>query len=215
MKIILKDKDEILAPIFRFLSRPISSFLIRYTNITPNQVTIIGFMFAIAGAVFLAGGEYQNLIIGSILAFISILCDCIDGDIARTKNLGSKTGKWLDAVLGWIGIELLTFALIIGINTKLAFVFGLLAMISFPMQYLFVHFYKSEVVGNNEPISIGKSGKLDFIKYLYGDTWFFTLLLIFSLFNRPFYFILLFAVFGNLFWVGTLFIQYLSLRGLK
>ena len=172
-------------------------------------------MFAIAGAVFLAGGEYQNLIIGSILAFISILCDCIDGDIARTKNLGSKTGKWLDAVLGWIGIELLTFALIIGINTKLAFVFGLLAMISFPMQYLFVHFYKSEVVGNNEPISIGKSGKLDFIKYLYGDTWFFTLLLIFSLFNRPFYFILLFAVFGNLFWVGTLFIQYLSLRGLK
>ena len=212
MKIILKDKDEILAPLFRVLSRPVSLFLIKYTNITPNNVTIFGFMFAIAGAIFLSKGEHLYLVVGSILAFISILCDCIDGDIARTKNLGSKTGKWLDAVLGWIGIELLTFALIIGINTRLAFVFGLLAMVCFPMQYLFVHFYKSEVVGNNEPIPIGKSGRWDFLKYLYGDTWFFTLLLIFSLLNRPFYFILLFAVFGNLFWVGTLLVQYLSLR---
>ena len=215
MKIILKEKAEILDPFFRILCRPISLFLIRYTNITPNKVTIIGFMFAIAGAVFLARGEYQDLVIGSTLAFFSIMCDAIDGDIARTKNLGSKAGKWLDAVLGWVGIELLTFALVIGIDNKLAFIFGLLAMISFPMQYLFVHFYKSEIVGNNEPIPIGESRKWDFLKYLYGDTWFFTLLLIFCLVNKPFYFILLFAVLGNLFWTGTLLTQYLALRRLR
>lgn len=215
MKIILKEKEEILAPIFRILSKPISSLLIKYTNITPNQITIIGFMFAIAGAIFLARGEYQSLVIGSILAFISLVCDAIDGDIARTKKLGSKKGKWLDAILGWVSIEILTFALVVGINNKLAFIFGLLAMICFPMQYLFVHFYKSEVVGSNEPIAIGKSGKLEFLRYIYGDTWFFTLLLIFCLINRPIYFILSFAIFGNLFWMGILFVQYLSLREIK
>lgn len=214
MKVVQKIED-FQAVVFRTPAKPISSFLIKHTNVTPNQVSMIGIPFVILGGLFFILGDHRSLIFGAVSIFLYTLTDAIDGDIARTKKTGSKLGQWLDAVIGWITIEILFFALMVGINTKIAFIFGALAMICFPLHFLFIHYYKSEIVGTNEAIPIGKSGKLDFIRYLYGDTLFFIFLPIACILNRPIYCLMFFAIFGNLFWMGILIVQYLSLREKK
>ncbi len=212
MKIIPKINEDFEGKVFRIAAKPISTFLIRYTNVTPNQISLLGIPFVIIGAFFFAFGDYQSLLFGAVSIFLYALTDTIDGDIARTKKSGSKLGQWLDAVIGWVAIEILFFALMLGVSTPAGYIFGALAMICFPLHFLFIYYYKSEIVGTNKAIPIGKSGKWGFIRYLYGDTLFFILLPIACIINQPLYLLLFFAIFGNLFWMGILLVQYLSLR---
>ncbi len=80
-----------------FLGRPVSrliSRLIIATPITPNQVTVLSGLTALAGAFALT----RNLILGAALYWLSFVLDCVDGELARLKYQGSRTGQWLDTV---------------------------------------------------------------------------------------------------------------------
>jgi len=80
-----------------FLGRPVSrliSRLIIATPITPNQVTIASGLTALAGAFALT----QNLILGAALYWLSFVLDCVDGELARLRYQGSRTGQWLDTI---------------------------------------------------------------------------------------------------------------------
>jgi phosphatidylglycerophosphate synthase len=70
------------------------------TNITANQVTILGFMFSIAAAATLLWNiSYLNSLIAGILLMISTILDYADGSLARMKKQGSLLGAWLDSSL--------------------------------------------------------------------------------------------------------------------
>jgi len=80
-----------------FLGRPVSrliSRLIIATPVTPNQVTIASGLTALAGAFALT----QHLILGAALYWFSFVLDCVDGELARLKYQGSRTGQWLDTI---------------------------------------------------------------------------------------------------------------------
>lgn len=65
-------------------------------GVTPNAVTVAGFLFNVVTAAVLASGHLTS---GSILLFLSALFDMLDGALARVSSLQSRFGAFLDSVL--------------------------------------------------------------------------------------------------------------------
>ena len=79
----------------RRLSRPLAALLAR-TPLTPNHVSFVSFVIALASLwLFFAG---YNIWAG-IAAQISSIVDGADGDLARLKDMASPFGGFFDAVL--------------------------------------------------------------------------------------------------------------------
>ena len=69
-------------------------------NMTPNQMTFIGALFGFLGIlctffVFVSKYFFIGTIIGLI---IHLVADDLDGYIARTRNMSSKAGGYLDLI---------------------------------------------------------------------------------------------------------------------
>jgi CDP-diacylglycerol--glycerol-3-phosphate 3-phosphatidyltransferase len=82
-----KYSQPILEPIARLLSA---------THISPNVITVIGFLLMIIVAFVLAGGHF---LLGGILITVFALFDAIDGILARMINRTSRFGAFLDSTL--------------------------------------------------------------------------------------------------------------------
>jgi phosphatidylglycerophosphate synthase len=65
---------------------------------TPNQVTIASFAIGLYAAFLFSQGDTWSLIIGAILLQVSIIVDCVDGELARYTRKFSELGAWLDAI---------------------------------------------------------------------------------------------------------------------
>jgi len=207
-----KEDDEMCVVILRKgIATPISKALINHTDVKPNHITALSFVFLIISSIFFVFGEHRWLIMGAVFVFFYMIFDCVDGNIARVKGLCSKSGEWLDGIIGFISVPLLAFSLALGINTTLGFLLGSLVMLAFPMQYLIVRFYKLDIRRVNEPLRSG-SKKVDTIKRLYGAGLFFTALIICALINRPIWVLWVFAIAGNIVWMITIFLEYLDMR---
>lgn len=66
-------------------------------SITPNSVTLCAIVLNIIGCATLAVGEgYISLFSALALCYAGFLCDKIDGEIARVKDMITYRGKYLD-----------------------------------------------------------------------------------------------------------------------
>jgi phosphatidylglycerophosphate synthase len=65
---------------------------------TPNQVTLISFAIGLYSAYSFSQGTFWNIFLGAILLQLSIIVDCVDGELARYTRKFSQLGAWLDAV---------------------------------------------------------------------------------------------------------------------
>ena len=65
---------------------------------TPNQVTIFSFAIGLYSAYSFSRGTFLSILLGAILLQVSIIVDCVDGELARYTRKFSKLGAWLDAV---------------------------------------------------------------------------------------------------------------------
>jgi phosphatidylglycerophosphate synthase len=65
---------------------------------TPNQVTIASFAIGLCAAFLFAQGDFWSILIGAVLLQVSIIVDCVDGEIARYTRKFSELGAWLDAI---------------------------------------------------------------------------------------------------------------------
>lgn len=95
------EKGRISTLIYRYLGVNVALRL-RNTSITPNQLTIIGFILGMLSAFFFSVGSYWCLIIGLLAYQICIILDYSDGALARFKNMTSSLGEWLEWVLDLI-----------------------------------------------------------------------------------------------------------------
>ena len=89
-------------PIDRFIIRPPAALLVRAlfkTPVTPNQLTMCSFVFALAAAAAYLGGSPAFFLLGGILVMISTIFDAADGMLARGKALTSRYGAFLDLFL--------------------------------------------------------------------------------------------------------------------
>ena len=67
-------------------------------NATPNQVTLISFAIGLYSAFCFTKGTFSQTLLGAVLLQLSIIVDCVDGELARYTRKFSKLGAWLDAV---------------------------------------------------------------------------------------------------------------------
>jgi archaetidylinositol phosphate synthase len=85
---------------FRERSQPIVS-LLHSSGLTPNQVTIVGFFFAILSSVlyYLGRAEAYLVQLGGLSLLASGLCDAFDGALAEAYGQTTLFGGILDSTL--------------------------------------------------------------------------------------------------------------------
>lgn len=80
----------------RRISTPISRWLVRHTEFTPNQVTVLATAVGLLGAVFLGAGTYWTGLAGTLLFLFSTMVDGCDGEVARLRFQDSDAGRRFD-----------------------------------------------------------------------------------------------------------------------
>lgn len=83
--------------VVRRLSRHVTSLAVR-TRVSPNQITLISLAVGLAAAGAFAVGSLAATVLGAVLLQVSLVVDCVDGEVARFTRRYSELGGWLDAV---------------------------------------------------------------------------------------------------------------------
>jgi hypothetical protein len=82
--------------VLRRLSARVTPLAVRY-GVHPNTVTLLSLLAGLAGSGLFCLGDYPALVAGALLLQVSLVLDCVDGEIARATRSGSRFGGWLDA----------------------------------------------------------------------------------------------------------------------
>lgn len=82
------------APIEKVV-RPVG-MLLRRTGMSPDHLTILGILFALAAAVSIAQGALRG---GFALVILAALPDMLDGALAKASNTASQRGAFFDSVI--------------------------------------------------------------------------------------------------------------------
>jgi phosphatidylglycerophosphate synthase len=135
------------------LATPVAARLARMDHVTPNRVTGVAFLLAIASAACFATGHFR---IAGVLFLLRFYTDCLDGKVARAQGRSSARGAALDLAADVGGIALvvavLSWRLLDG-NAVLEWVpGGLLAAMVF---YNWVLAYRKSVAGG---LGLGEGG---------------------------------------------------------
>ena len=97
----------------RKFSKLLTWFAVR-VKATPNQVTLISFAIGLYSAFCFTKGSFSQTLLGAVLLQISIIVDCVDGELARYTRKFSKLGAWLDAVTDRVKEYMVFLGLAIG-----------------------------------------------------------------------------------------------------
>jgi phosphatidylglycerophosphate synthase len=100
------------------------TLLLSRTSVTPNQLTFFSIFIGLAGALLWTVGSHLCFIIGGILFQLMYLFDCVDGELARYKNMTSPRGAYLD----FVGHYFTGFAMIIGASLGLTKSLGIVML---------------------------------------------------------------------------------------
>ncbi len=78
------------------------------TPVTPNGISWSSlFFFAVTGW-FLLSGEMWGYLLAVLFYNLGYLCDCLDGELARLKEVTSRLGVFLDTLIRAMSIPILT-----------------------------------------------------------------------------------------------------------
>lgn len=69
------------------------------SGITPNQMTTVAFIVALAGIGLAAWGSYWSFFWGALLLQIQSVLDGCDGELARMRYQSSDFGAWYDTIV--------------------------------------------------------------------------------------------------------------------
>ncbi len=83
--------------------RPVGQ-LLRRTGMSPDHLTILGILFAIAAAFSIAQGALRG---GLILVILAALPDMLDGALAKAAGSASQRGAFFDSVVDRVTDSLL------------------------------------------------------------------------------------------------------------
>jgi len=98
LKLANRDNDGFFSV---FVLRKVSkllTFVAVKIGATPNQVTMASFAIGLYAAYSFAQGDFWSILIGAVLLQVSIIVDCVDGELARYTRKFSELGAWLDAI---------------------------------------------------------------------------------------------------------------------
>ncbi|MBC8292601.1 MAG: CDP-alcohol phosphatidyltransferase family protein [Proteobacteria bacterium] len=74
--------------------------------LTPNLITLLSFITALAASVFILIGGQVEFFIAAVLIHASHILDCMDGQMARYRGVSSRAGSFFDKVTDQIQVVL-------------------------------------------------------------------------------------------------------------
>lgn len=98
----------------RFLYEP-PARLFSAWGVSPNIVTIVGFLLMVGIAIVLAQGY---LFVGGLLIIIAAIFDAVDGSLARMMGQTSRFGAFLDSTLDRYSEAVIFLGLFIHLSTQ-------------------------------------------------------------------------------------------------
>ncbi len=75
-------------------------------SITPNRITAASFLTAVVAALFILIGGFWSFIAAAILIHISHILDCMDGQMARYRQVSSPIGSYYDRLTDQVQVTL-------------------------------------------------------------------------------------------------------------
>lgn len=105
-------------PVAYFLARPVSNLISRLllpSGVSPNAVTLGGLAVGLASGAVAALGGYGPVLAATLLFYLGMIFDCVDGDLARIKLATSRRGQWLDSLTDDLSVVFLTVGMGIGL----------------------------------------------------------------------------------------------------
>lgn len=84
--------------------------IIGKTPLSPNGLTVIGFLVSIGSAAALAGGYF---VVGGVLVLLAGAFDMLDGPLARAKGRATKFGAMLDSALDRLSEAAILFGILV------------------------------------------------------------------------------------------------------
>jgi phosphatidylglycerophosphate synthase len=169
------ERHNIFEAYFSKISKLILPFFLK-TSFTPNHITFISGIFGVFGAfLILIENNIINIIAGIFIQIFAVL-DLVDGDIARAKNLQSKSGMWFDIFFDKTNDFLIILCFTLGAyqvdqDPKMLFLGICLMGINFYIQFIMVlndHLFKSNRTPN-ELLTSNKAKSEFSIKYFIGN----------------------------------------------
>ena len=82
--------------VVRRASKPLTRLALRL-GWSPNAITLISFAVGLCAAVLFAIGMRWSLVLGAVALQLSLVIDCVDGEVARATRRFTALGAWLDA----------------------------------------------------------------------------------------------------------------------
>ena len=64
--------------------------------LTPNRLTVLSFILTIVTAVLILSSSPISLLIAGIVLQLAYIIDCMDGQLARYRQVSSKLGSFFD-----------------------------------------------------------------------------------------------------------------------
>ena len=111
---VLKDLAE---PVNIYIHEPIAKRLVsvlQNTFVTPNQVTYLSVLVGFASGYSFSQGSSETSILGGILLELALILDCVDGQLARAKNIASDVGRLIDGIAGYFAYLAVVLGIIFG-----------------------------------------------------------------------------------------------------
>lgn len=125
----------------RYIQRPISIYLTKLfliIGISANQASLIGFIIAVIGGVFLTFAHPAYWLIGIALLFIFMVIVTVDGEIARYDKISSPKGAFCNSMpeqFIWIYMPIcISFGIYNMVHNIYPFILGYLGILSISMS---------------------------------------------------------------------------------
>jgi phosphatidylglycerophosphate synthase len=103
-------KQKLEDPSNTYYRYPVARLIVRglmHTPVTPNQVTLAQpFLAALAGYL-IHFGDAMHLLLAALVFEVRSILDCVDGGLARAKNMASPWGHAIDGLADWLSTVLL------------------------------------------------------------------------------------------------------------
>ncbi len=95
------------------IGRKISLFFLNFTEFKPYHITFLGLFISLISAYLFSIGNY---FVAAFIFQLAIIFDCVDGYVARIKNIGSSFGIILDGYVDFLKILINSAAIIYSLN---------------------------------------------------------------------------------------------------
>jgi phosphatidylglycerophosphate synthase len=109
--------EDLVEPVNRYIQDPLAKRIVGFlknTPVTPNQVTYFSVLVGFASGYAFSFASPVSLVLGGILLEITLVLDCVDGQLARAKGMASEWGRLIDGIAGYFAYLAVIYGLIIG-----------------------------------------------------------------------------------------------------